>query len=328
MGALVLLRSAMRLILALVFVLLFTPLSGLRAQVTPGGISPAPQILLSPAYPNPYENVTATLDDYAVDASGAVVTWKIGGVVQKSFQNQRSITFTVGAPGVQVPIEATLTPNSGPRLFVKNIINPAYLDVVVEPQTRVPPFYRGRALPSFGSSVNLTAVVNAGKMNNENLVYTWTVNNSVLFGGSVRGQNQVSVSMPRGEVFISVTVERVGGGVVASQTIILFNSQPFLAFYGINTLYGLQTRPVGDTLALIGNSTNVRAEPYYLDLRTYNRPNILEWSLGGQITPGTAANPYEITLVRQGGSAPTTVGFHVRNTTEVLQGAQSSFTVE
>lgn len=312
------------LVFSLTLLLLGLPFVSAHAQINAAGIGAVAQIELIPAYPDPYGSVKATLNDYATDAAGGVVTWRINGVTQKELNNQRTINTLAGAPGIPFKIQATVTLANGSKQSVEKVVTPAYLDIVVEPQTRVPQFYPGRALPSFGSSVNLTAVANAGNTPKEGLVYTWTLNNTVLMGGPIRGQNQVTITMPRGEALVEVVAERPSGGVVASKSVILYNTTPFLHFYTTNALYGMSIRPIKSTLPLIGNSTTVRAEPYYLDLRTYNRPDLIGWNIGGLPTLGQSSNPYEITLA----GAPNTVGFLVQSTSEVMQGAESGFSAE
>jgi hypothetical protein len=318
----------MRGIVLTLFLLLLLPVGIVDAQISAAGVGAVAQIELQPAFPGPFSTVKATLNDYATDATGAIINWRINGVVQKSLENQRSVELEVGDIGKNFTIEALLTSSDGTRLSATQVITPAYLDLIVEPQTRVPQFYKGRALPSLGSTVNLSALVNAGNTTKESLVYTWSMNGTVLLGGPVRGQNQISITMPQGGALLNISIERAGGGVIASKSVQLNNTLPFLKFYTVNSLYGVSKRPIKDSLSLIGNSTNVRAEPYNLDIRTFNDPDLLEWNIAGQTVAPVSTNPYEINLVRQGGTQITSIGFHVRNLTQVLQGAEASFYVQ
>jgi hypothetical protein len=69
------------------------------------------------------------------------------------------------------------------------------------------------------------------------------------------------------------------------------------------------------------------AEPYYLDIRTYNDPDINEWEIDRVAQQKSNANPYVITIqkVEEGGQSD--VSFHVRSTTELLQGVEDRFKV-
>jgi hypothetical protein len=267
-----------------------------------------------------------SLDDYSSDVSGASIRWRVGGVERPELANIRSIEVTTGEPDIAIKVEALLTLPSGESVLAATTITPRYFDLLIEPQTRVPFHYTGRALPSTGSTVNATALL-SGKAANKNLLYTWRLNNVVLMGGPLMGQQQISFTMPQGSGVLEVTVEDPTTGILASRSIELLNANPFLHFYPISTLYGMSSRPITEVYTLIGASATVLAEPYYLDLRTYNNPDLAEWTLEGGYTGTRGTNPYELTLVR-GFGGKGGVGFHVRNLTDVLKGAQSGFTVQ
>jgi hypothetical protein len=204
-----------------------------------------------------------------------------------------------------------------------------YLDIVVEPQTRVPAFYRGRSLPSIGSQINATAIVNGNQIKPEELLYTWRINNETIEGGTLRSQNSVSFTMPRGKfATLSLEVRKAQGGeTLAKRLLDITNNTPLLHFYEKNILLGFSTKAVGDNLPLIGNELTVRAEPYYLDLRVFNRPDHLEWEIDNTPTANPGGNPYEVTLSQTSLGGSSIIGFHVRDLDQVLQGAQSSFRI-
>lgn len=316
----------MRAFAIVVVTLFFIPLAVSNAQLEATLFNSGPQIELQPAYPEPYSTARATLNDYSIDASGATISWRINGTVVKAYENQRSVEVAVGALGTPVPVEAILSLPDGSRLTGSKTITPHYLDLIVEPQTRVPAFYRGRALPSTGSTVNVTALVDGGAIPRSELTYHWRLNNTSLLGGAVRAQNQVSFTMPPGGGILEVVAEHPTQGTVSSKSIQLISSLPQIRFYEVSSLYGTGHRPI-TTLTLTGNSTTVRAEPFHLDLQTFNTPDLAEWTVGNSITPGNN-NPYEVTLLRQGGVGTSIVGFHVRNLTQLLQGAQGGFSVQ
>jgi hypothetical protein len=211
---------------------------------------------------------------------------------------------------------------------VSAVIRPIYLDVIVEPQTRVPAFYQGRALPSVFSTVNVTALLNDGKMLTSDLIYTWRVNNKVVEDGPIRGRNRTSFITPRdSEVIVSVEVTRPTGEVIAGRTFTIPSVLPELHFYEINTLYGISRKAVVDNFTLTANSATLSAEPYYLDSLVFNNPNINVWSIDGDEMPQNGTNPYHITIQRNGEPGQSSLGFHVRSTDIILQGARNAINV-
>jgi hypothetical protein len=316
----------MRLIALSVLVLAVLGTGVAEAQFNASFTQSAPEIVIEPSLPSPYSVFTASLNNYAV-GGGDSITWFINGVKEPSFLNQRSITLTARGAGEPLRITAASQNESGTAVEATATVVPHFVDLIIEPQTRTPSFYRARALPTTGSQINATVLVDAGAIPHTDLSYRFTISGGVLFGGPVRGQNQVSFTTPTGDGVFGVEIEQVSSGaVIGRRSVTLISNEPILRFYEVSPLYGLLLRPLV-SLNLIGNSTTIRAEPYYLDLRTYNNPDIAEWQIDQNATAVTGQNPYELTLVRSGLFGTAVVDFHVRSRTSVVQGARASVEV-
>lgn len=292
-------------------------------------VTPQNNLVLDPAYPQPGELVTIRLEDYAGGTYGSQITWRYNGETIDNSINQRSVEITAGNLGERGVVEAVLLLPNGTTQTLTSVITPVYLDIVIEPQTRVPDWYQGRAMPSIGSQINVTAIVNDGSIvDPAGLVYSWQVNRKVLDAGPVRGRNKMSFTTPRGNNFIlSLTVSRTSGEVLGSRAIQVESPMPQLAFYEQHSLYGSKQFPINSTAVLIGNAITVQAEPFFLDTRVYNNPDVAIWEINGLETNNGTRNPYEITLQRAAATGRTNVGFHVRSLQEVLQGAESTISV-
>jgi hypothetical protein len=307
--------------------IIFIPLGFLNAQVGSSLVNQQLTIDTNPVTPEPLSNVKASINDYSLPFTVSGVSWKINGVSLPEADNLRSINFKTGEAGSKTTLEATVSLGSGATLSTTKTITPAYLDIIVEPLTRTPSFYRGRGLPSVGSRVNLTALINGLEASPSSLIYTWRVNNNVIEGGSLRGKNKVTMTTPLGQRFIlSVDVTNLDGTTVARKTTEVMTATPEVHFYEVTTLQGMKPRSLTKGFSLISDSSTIQAEPYNLDLSTYNNPDFLEWKIGGQRTEAVSVNPYQITLSRLGVGAAN-VGFHVRDLTQLLQGARGEFQV-
>lgn len=283
-------------------------------------------IEIEPEFPRPGEKITATINDYGGGVYGSSITWVLDGQVIPEAENQRSATLTAGAAGSAQAIEAVLTKPTGGKEILRKIIRPIYLDIIIEPQTRTPAWYLGRSLPSIGSVVNATALVSAGAgVRNPDLVYTWQVNRKVIEGGAIRGRNQISFATPMGDsAILSLQVTELNGTVLARRAIFIPIVNPSVAFYEVNSLYGMKQHTIKDSLTITGNSATVQAEPYNLDLRVYNNPDIHEWEINGKNAGNVGSNPYEVTMQRVGTQGVSKLNFHVRDMEQILQGAQNS----
>jgi hypothetical protein len=309
-------------------VLLIAPLAFSQAQVGTNLAGSGPSLDLEPVYPEPLTEISVKLNDYALTARVVSINWRVDGTVFTEAQNQRTISISTKEAGKETTVEAILELAGGMTQVVKKVITPVYLDIIVEPQTKTPPFYIGRGLPSIGSTINLTALVSGNTTPTKDLIYTWRLNNQVLGGGSVRGGNKVTATTPLGQVMmITVDITTINGTVVVKRTIEIPSVAPVIYFYENNPLYGLSHKAVTN-LSLVGASATVRAEPYNLDINTYNNPDFLEWEVDGIKTDTKSTNPYEITLGRPGETYGTSrVNLHIRNLSQLLQGSEGNFQV-
>lgn len=314
-----------------IFFILFVLFLGLSAGPvaaqfsTDSFVDPVSGIQLQPEYPQPEERVTATLTDYRGGSYGASITWVLDGKVIPEAENQREVVITAGKAGETQTIQAILTRVDGGREALTTVIKPAYLDIIIEPQTRTPDFYLGRSLPSIGSVVNATALISGKGFRNPDLIYTWRLGQQTIEGGAIRGRNQVSFNAPRGESeVLTVQVADLDGTVISRRSILLPSVTPEVHFYEVNPLFGMSKKSADGGISLISNSLVLQAEPYFLDSRTYNDPSIIQWKLNNSNIENPSSNPYEITLQRTGVTGSAELLFHVRDTKQLLQGAQGT----
>jgi len=326
-----LLYGYMRLRVLLVALVIFFPSAVAMAQfdVAQFGGTPQIAITLNPITPSPGELVTASIDDYAGGVYGSEITWRYDGEVVPGAANQRQIQFVAGTAGSNAVVEATLSLPVGASQTLQAVVRPVYMDIIIEPQTRVPDWYAGRALPSLGSQINTTVLLNDGSfIDPQNVVYTWRVNNKVIEGGPMRGGNKVAFATPRGgSVVVSVTATTPTGETIASRAVGVGIVLPELSFYEKHTLYGMQSNPITNNTSLVGSILTLQAEPFFLDSRVYNNPDVAEWEINSVSTDNGSSNPYEITLRSSGGNRSTNVNFHVRSLQEILQGSEENIAI-
>ncbi|MES2966898.1 MAG: hypothetical protein V4668_03860 [Patescibacteria group bacterium] len=286
-------------------------------------------IQLDPQYPNPNDRVTATIDDYSMNNTGATITWYFDGLSAPAVKNLRKITFTAPTIGTTMSVIARLTFPDGRTIETKRVISPLYLDLIIEPQTYTPAFYQGRALPTKGSIVYINALLqNAnGPVVSSEYSYSWSLNNKSIYGGARSGGNWAEIIVPHGSAnIVTVAVQDRNGTTVARKLFTLPSVPVELRFYETNTLLGLSTRAITNSVILAGNSTTIKAVPYYLDTRAIQGNLFTEWSLDNLPVPTDNRDPFEINLSR-GVSGKAIVGFKIRNLSELLQSDEKTFTV-
>ena len=305
-----------------IFLIFLFPFTSL-AQIGDLATGPTFQIELSEPYPEPYQTINARINDYSLPGSTNNITWKMNNIVKEAEKNKREINVPVGEVGEVTKIEAIISASGGNVYLAEVAVSPAYIDIIVEPQTRTPSFYAGRALPSAGSNINFTAVTSHDKLGSSNLVYTWTVNDVVLGGGPQLGKvkNSYYTHMYEKSIKLTLKIENNKGLILGEKNISFLLQDPKLLFYELDPLIGQKTKPIMNDLVVTGNSVALKAEPYYLDLQTYNAPGLIEWKIGKEKVENFEDNPYEL-ILNKAGSGKEKVNFHVRNTIDILQGTE------
>lgn len=307
--------------------LFLLPGQGIHAQL-PTNFSGAgayqPELRFSPQSPEPGEVVQVEIGNFVSALQGSQITWRLDGTIIESAQNQSSLEFTAGPVNQSSRVTVEMETVDGQTLRVDNTITPRYVDIIIEPQTHVPEFYTGRALPSTGSQVNATALINGRAATD--FVYVWRLNDSNIGGQGGRGQYTTNFEMPLDRApVLSLDVLTLDGNLYARKVIALRNTQPFVRFYEVHSLYGLSNNAY-ESLILSGNNATLRAAPYYLDSRVYNQAENAAWQIGNQ-TVIASGNPYELTIERSAAGGRSSVSFKVQSTTKLLQGVSGSIPV-
>lgn len=282
----------------------------------------------SPEYPAPGETISFTLNDYGGAVYGADVSWYLNDNLIPGTTNERNIKIQAGAVGEEAVVKAVLKRSDSTSVTLTKSFTPLYIDIIAEPETHVPGFYEGRPLPSPGSTVRLTALLDNGTtLNPANYVFLWKVNQTVLEGGPLRARNTITFTMPQDSyTVVSLQVSKPDGTIVGKRSTIIPVTNPQIHFYEVNALYGIDSKSLSK-FNMIGNSASIIAEPYYLDSRTFNTPNVLEWKINNNKVLGDQVNPYAITLEKTGYPGRAELEFRVQNTTSFLQGARKGIEI-
>jgi hypothetical protein len=290
-----------------------------------------PSIITSPSFPGPGQSYTATIEDAAGSVFGSQITWMVNGTQLNDVTNRRTVNLVAPAAGEQATLTAVLNTADGKNIRLSKTIQPIYLDIIIEPQTRVPDWYQGRSLPSTRSQINATVLLHNGTsfLDSNIIVYSWTVDGEPLENGPIRGGYKVSFETPSygSRPVLIVNASDLRGNTIARRAVQMNSVTPDLEFYEKHSLYGQRTKPLQTNTALVGNVITLQAEPYNLDTRVYNNPDIAQWEINSIETDNGVSNPYEITLSRAGVGGRTVLNFHVRSLEQILQGAEDDLII-
>ena len=287
-------------------------------------------ILLSPLFPQAGGQFRARVEAYSYNIGHANILWSVNGVVQKESAGQQDITLRAPLMGVPMKIDERVTEQSGAVQAASATLVPSTLDLVVEGDTRVPHFYRGRALPSPGSRVRLIALpsVYTAKgtlISADTLIYTWQINREVA--GSGLGKQTLTTTMPPGgPLTVEVTVEAKDGSARYTAIEEISPTEPQNLFYEDNPLHGLAQNALPTEFTLTDDEISIRAEPYFVSPDIFTNATYA-WTIDNAPIQNPNSDPQVLTLRKTGGTGSAEVGFSIRNLASLLQSASSAFTV-
>jgi hypothetical protein len=319
--------SPFRLFLFLVLFLL--PIYAGQAQIVEDLVGANLFLEASTQYPKPNSYVELKLNDYTYGKTISSIDWFINGTEMPEVANQRTVLVLMGDVGQAQEIVAKISAGDTTD-STKIVLRPLYTDIIIESETRSPSFYKGRSLPSSGSGVTATLIIDGLKESPGDLLYNWSIDDTPYSNGVVRGKNKIGFYVPdySNNFLLAVSVSDLNGVVIAKRVIQVPIVEPEMVFYETTSLYG--TRPISiSSLIFSGETATIQAEPYNLAVNTFNRPDHLVWEINNEEIQNPATNPYEITLQRSGVSGSSSViDFHVRDLVKLLQGASGSFDIK
>jgi hypothetical protein len=290
--------------------------------------SALPTLELEPATPAPESRVRVTLNAYAIDTASASIAWYKDGSLIPDTHNAKNISVAVGKLGTRTTIEARITPQSGSPTTVTRVINSADVDLIIESDSYVPSFYRGRALPSAGVVSRVVALPRLSiNTDPATLTYAWNFGGSVLLGGPTKGARSVVFRTPPSDTLLSLTITDARGAVLVEKSVNIEPADVDIEFYEENPLRGLSHTAIIGTLPIVDEELTVRAVPYFANPQSFTTTGAVRWYVDRRSVPNTDSNPLLITLRKSGGSGNADVSFSYRDTISLMHNLEKTFSV-
>jgi hypothetical protein len=180
---------------------------------------------------------------------------------------------------------------------------PLQLDILYDAPTYVPPFYRGRALPTGGGTVRLQALArftqNGKLIPNSSIKFTWSKNGTVL--GTLSGLGKSAVSIDAVSLYgantISVKAVTADGELSANASVLIPDTSPSLVLYEDHPLFGIIYFNALPPQVFAPNEMTVAAVPYFVTATTLNDPVLrYEWLLNSASSISSSTKRNEITI--------------------------------
>lgn len=248
----------------------FLPFSSF-AQVADSDVS----VDLAPQSPGAFADVTITLQSFSLSLDSSSITWKEGGKFVASSTGMKSYSTKTGAIGTSVTITAEIRTVGGDMVTKTIVLRPASVDMLWEAYTYVPPFYKGKALPSEESKIHVVAIpqmksVSGGMIKPTDVVYSWKRNDDAVQGSSGFAKQEYIFDgsyLDQSQKISVVAQSTKESTSAAGETSIIPGRQKIL-FYPSSPLYGLDlSKTINKGFSLRSGEVTIFAAPYNFSIQ-------------------------------------------------------------
>ncbi|MCB9808801.1 hypothetical protein H6776_00180 [Candidatus Nomurabacteria bacterium] len=301
-----------------------------RAQAQGIQIVNANDVILqtNPELPGPFEEVVLSLKSFVVNLDTSRITWIVNGEELLSGIGEKEITTTSGNLGESLLVEVRIRWNQIDTLTKRIRIEPAYVDLLWEaPDSYVPPFYRGKALPASEGYLKVVALP-SGVITNDQYVYTWEHNGDVKQDQSGFKKNSFTIRNNFFDNRFSVAVNVTGRlkPFRAQASLILPRFDPEIRF-AVQDLDGNPIYQNNGGFTIDGGLNRLIAYPYHFSAADGFDDLDFQWTIDGEryFPPASLSGlENEIPLVPPEGTAGySNVALKIDNTNEILQQASA-----
>ncbi len=284
--------------------------------------------------PAPGQTVTITAQSYSTDINSAHIVWTAGGKSLGSGYGLTKVTVQAPAAGKRLTVNISVDAPDGTSLTGSIAITSGSIDMVIEPQGYVPPFFRGKVAVAYQNSTKIVAVPHlansAGvEYDPRSLVYKWEQNGSVLQEQSGYGRQSILIQggiVPR-PAPVSVTVTTRDGTVSGTGFTVLGAEAPSVLFYKNDPLYGPLFNLAIATKLFLGSQkeTGVLAVPYSFTSTPSSDNLSYSWIINGSLHKELSSNRSITLRAPDAESGTSDISLTINNPKNILQQAQAGF---
>lgn len=293
----------------------------------------------TPENPGPFQNVSLHISSNLVDLNRYNENWFVDGKSVQSGIGQRDLTVQTKGYGETTSIVITIAlPDT--TIQKKITIEPQDLTLLWEANDAyVPPFYKGKKLPSREGAIKVVAIPNFLATQNQFFdpasgVYTWQRNGSVVAGSSGYGKDYFLFqnNRTRSSEMIGVTASDTADTNQATQSITIPIFNPHILFYVRDSKTGLRDPLAKTSIYFNGDKETIEAEPYYYSVINNNPSSSTDasyhWTMNDQpVSIGDNSKQNILDLTNPGGSGVASLNLSIDSQTHLFQQAQNTLNI-
>ena len=290
---------------------------------------------LDPPFPAPESEVRVKASVIGISPLTAGFEWYLNGKLmnEASGRGKNEFIFKTGSIGTRHEIKAIVIGEPPITGQASLTFRPSDLSLVWSANTRVPKWFKGKALAIPESRIKVSAIptfISGGINENPNdLIYRWFLDDELTNESSGIGRQSFEFDLnflPDTVYLIKVAVENDDKTVKNEKTIFIRTSIPALLVYPIKPLEGVLVNSAIKELALgkYGDIFDFIAEPFFTTVGPKNL--LFSWEIGGKKPTGSPKEPNILTITTDANSpAGTQINVSLENPGKPIEGILKTF---
>ena len=291
---------------------------------------------MTPPNPAPFENTTITLSSYANDLDTVLISWSLNGKNSISGIGKKSFSTTAPASGSIATVTAKIALPDGEIEKSITIRSNVLVLLWQANDSYVPPFYRGKALPSLGSEIKVVAMPEirneASTVSPQNMTYAWKKDYTNDVEGSGYGKNFFTYTNDYldNSNSISVVASTIDQNNSSQATINVGAVEPKILFYKNDSKLGIVWDQALPNTHRIQASELVTAIPYFISPKELRHPSLIwNWFINDNPINISGFKKNVIPLqVESGTSGTSRVKLQIDNQDKIFQTVSKEINIE
>lgn len=311
-------------------------LSFLFASKT-NAVSPSSILVnMAPENPAPYENVDITLNSYVSNLDSVLITWSVDGKKTSSGIGKKAFSVRAPAAGAETTVIVDISLPEG-SIATKILIRPSTMILLWQAtDSFVPPFYKGKALPTPDSEVKVVAMpeikTSSGFADFKNMTYSWQKDYTNDTDSSGYGKNSflfVNDYLDDSNN-VSVVASTTDQKYLARGSIDIGMTQPKIVFYKNDNNFGTIFEKALENQHKVQNTETIVAIPYFISPKELLHPKLIwNWSINDNpVTLTTFEKNIMPLKVQEGTSGISKIDLEIRNQDKIFESVSKEINIE
>ena len=302
-----------------------------------GAVSSA-DILVSvaPENPSPQETVIITLKSYLANLDSVSISWTVNGKTSAVGVGKKTFSVTAPDAGAEMRVSAAIALPDG-SIEKEVVLRPAVMALLWQANNAyVPPFYKGKALPSIGNEIKIVAMPEIKSsfrtVNPKSMVYAWKKDYANDSGASGYGKNFYTYANDylENSNTVSVTASTTDQKYSSAGSLTVGTFEPQILFYRVDPEAGILWESALQSGHQIIGEEIITAAPYFISPKEVRTPSFSwSWSINGTYITVPKFNPNFLPLQAQAGiSGTSSIKLEITNKYNLLMSVTKELSVQ